>query len=73
GGTLNIKGINLPVNERVVVELFDASGRTLMQKAITTSMNTLETSFNVSTLAKALYIVRLGNDNFQRVIKLEIH
>jgi hypothetical protein len=73
GGTLNIKGVNLPVNERVVVELFDANGKTLIQKAMTTSMNTLETSFNVSSLAKALYIVRIGNDSFQRVVKLVIN
>ncbi|HXB11298.1 MAG TPA: T9SS type A sorting domain-containing protein, partial [Bacteroidia bacterium] len=73
GGTLNVKGSNLPLGERVVVELFDVNGKTLMQKAMVTSASTLETSFNVASLAKALYIVRIGNDSFQRVVKLTLN
>jgi hypothetical protein len=73
GETLNVKGTNLPEGQRVVVELFDVNGKRLMQNIMVTSSNTLETSFNISTLAKAIYIVRLGNDNFQRVIKVNIH
>lgn len=55
------------------VELFDAQGKRLMFKTMTATGTNLETSFNVSTLAKAIYIVRLGNDRFQRVVKVAIN
>ena len=72
GNTLNVKGSNLPLGERVVVQLFDVNGKTLAQKAMVTSTNTVETSFNVASLARAIYIVRIGNDSFQRIVKLNI-
>ena len=72
GGTLMVKGESVPVGERIVVELFDVNGKRLMQKDMVTSNSTLETSFNVASLAKAIYLVRLGNDSFQRVIKVTI-
>jgi hypothetical protein len=73
GSMLNVKGSNMQVGERVVVELFDINGKRLMQSAMVPSSNTLETSFNVSSLAKAIYIVRIGNDEFQRAVKLVIN
>ncbi|MGP8216995.1 MAG: T9SS type A sorting domain-containing protein [Bacteroidia bacterium] len=73
GETLNIIGNNLPESERVVVELFDINGKRLMQQAMLPSGNVLKTSFDVSSLAKAIYIVRLGNDSFQRIVKVDIH
>jgi len=72
GNTLIVKGEGLPVGERIVVELFDVSGKRLMQNVLIPINSELETSFNVAPLAKAVYIVRLGNDNFQRVIKVAI-
>ncbi|HTB06890.1 MAG TPA: T9SS type A sorting domain-containing protein [Bacteroidia bacterium] len=72
GGTLIINGENIPVGERVVVELFDVNGKRLMQKDMVTSSSTLQTSFNIASLVKAIYLVRLGNDSFQRVIKVSI-
>ncbi len=73
GETLDIKGINLPEGQRVVIELFDINGKKLMQKAMVTSSSTIETSFPVYSLSKAIYIVRIGNDSFQRVVKVAIH
>jgi hypothetical protein len=72
GGILNIKGNNLPEGQRVVVELFDANGKRLMQNTMIVANNVVVTSFNISSLAKAIYIVRIGNDSFQRVVKVSI-
>jgi hypothetical protein len=72
GKTLNITGTDFPQNERLVVQLFDVNGKMLMQHEIQTNTNTLETSFDVSSLAKAIYLVRIGNDHIQRVVKTAI-
>jgi hypothetical protein len=72
GNMLNIKGTDFPQNERLVVQLFDADGKMIMQQDKFTNTNYLETSFNISALAKALYIVRIANDHIQRVVKVNI-
>ncbi len=72
GGTLNVKGTGFPENEKLSVQLFDINGRTIMQTKTVTNSNNLESSFNVSSLAKGIYIVRAGNDNIQRVVKVAI-
>jgi len=44
-----------------------------MQQDIVANTTTLETSFNVSSLAKAIYLVRIGNDHIQRVLKTPVN
>ncbi|HTA26676.1 MAG TPA: T9SS type A sorting domain-containing protein, partial [Bacteroidia bacterium] len=73
GNMLNIKGTDFPENERLVAQIFDINGRMLMQKDVITNSKTLETSFNVSTLAKAIYLVRVGNDHIQRVVRVAVN
>ena len=73
GSNLNITGTDFPENERLVVQLFDATGKMLMTKDMVSNSKSLETSFNVSSLAKAIYLVRVGNDHVQRVIKVAIN
>ncbi|HTB06462.1 MAG TPA: T9SS type A sorting domain-containing protein, partial [Bacteroidia bacterium] len=72
GNQLNVKGVKVPANENVYVELYDISGKHIASKPMTTNSGTIETSFNVSSLAKGLYFVRLGNDRFMRVVKVEV-
>ncbi|HTB31821.1 MAG TPA: T9SS type A sorting domain-containing protein, partial [Bacteroidia bacterium] len=62
-----------PENERLVAQLFDINGKMLMQNELTTGVNTIETSFHVSSLPKAIYLIRLGNDHIQRVVKTPIN
>jgi hypothetical protein len=73
GPTLAIKGIDFPQGERLVAQLFDVNGKMLMQSELVANSTTLETSFNVASLAKAIYLVRVGNDHIQRVVKVAIH
>ena len=72
GSNLNISGSNFPENERLVVQLFDVDGKLVMQKDMETATNSLETAFNISTIAKAVYLVRIGNDHIQRIVKVVI-
>jgi hypothetical protein len=73
GSSLNLKGTGFPENERLVAEIFDVNGKMLMHQDIVSNTHTIETSFNVSTLSKAIYIVRIGNDRMQRVVKTTIN
>jgi hypothetical protein len=73
GSILNIRGTDFPENENLNVQLFDINGKMIMQKAMVSNTKTLETSFNVSNLAKAIYLIRIGNDHIQRVLKTPIN
>jgi hypothetical protein len=73
GNLLNVKGVKLPAYDNINVELFDIDGKRITGKPMSTGAGEIETSFNVSSLAKAIYFVRIGNDEFQRVIKVAIN
>jgi hypothetical protein len=73
GSMLNVKGIKLPSNDNINVELYDINGKRITSTPMNTGSGAIETSFNVSSLAKGVYFVRLGNDNFQRAIKVAIN
>jgi hypothetical protein len=70
---LNVKVNNLPSNESTTVDLFDISGKQMTGTVVNPSGNAFETSFNVATLAKGIYLVRIGNHNFQKVIKATVN
>ncbi len=70
---LNFKASKLPSNEEFQVDLFDVAGKQINGKKVTPTQNAFETSINVSGLAKGTYLVRVGNINFQRVIKVLVN
>jgi hypothetical protein len=70
---LNVKANNLPSNAEILVDLFDITGKQISGKKITTSSNTLETTINIDGLAKGVYLVRIGNINFQEVVKVMVN
>lgn len=72
GNQLNIKASNLPTNDMVEISLYNLEGRFISSKTLNPSLNTTETSINIFDLAKGIYYIRLGNNNFQRVIKVPI-
>jgi hypothetical protein len=74
GSMLNVKAVKVPENAAgLVVDLFDIQGKRITYKNVTESSGTVETSFNVSSLARGIYYVRIINDEFQRVIKVAIN
>jgi hypothetical protein len=72
-GTLYVKANNLAANDEVVVDLFDIDGRQISGQKITPASNMFETNISVAGLAKGTYLVRIGNLNFQKVIKVPIN
>ena len=73
GSMLNIKATGVSANAIADFDIYDVQGKLIVAKRVITGSSTVETSFNVSSLAKGIYYVRLGNDNFQRVIKVPIN
>jgi hypothetical protein len=71
---VNVIGNNLSESGELVVDLFDARGRQIKGKTITTTNNTFETTIDVSGLASGTYLVRVGktNTSFQQVKKIFI-
>jgi hypothetical protein len=70
---LNIKGVRLPNDNEMQVDIFDVMGKLIVGKKITPNNNSLETTFDVSCFAKATYLVRIGNEKFQKVVKVVIN
>lgn len=70
---LNFAASKLPSDEEMVVDLFDIEGRQISGKSIKPVSNKFETTIDVSGLAKGTYLVRVGNPNFQRVVKVIVN
>ncbi len=73
GSMLNVTANKLPQGNNFYVELFDINGKKITGKGVMPVGSELKTTFNVSTFAKGVYFVRIGNDNFQRVVKVPIN
>lgn len=74
GNLLNVKGINLLSNAQMVFDLFDIDGKQIRgQKVNPTSSGTMEASMDVTGLAEGAYLVRIGNADFQKVVKVVIN
>jgi hypothetical protein len=72
GSNLLVNGTGLFDNKNIVVDLFDVQGRQLSGKTITPSDRTVNTTISIAGLAKGAYMVRVGNEKFQKVIKVVI-
>ncbi len=69
---INVIATNLPSDDELVVDLFDIVGRRIIGKKVKPASNSFETAFDVSSLARGTYLVRVGkiNSTFQRVKKI---
>ncbi|HTA82578.1 MAG TPA: T9SS type A sorting domain-containing protein [Bacteroidia bacterium] len=72
GNVLNVSAVKLPQADNYMVELFDLNGKRLTGKNIAASSE-LKTTFDVASLAKGIYFVRITNDSFQRVVKVPVN
>ncbi len=70
---LHITATKLPSNDAFVVDLFDISGKKISGKKIVPTSNMFETTIDVNGLANGVYLIRVGNENFQRVVKVSIN
>ena len=72
GEILNVKAMSLPSNDQVNVDLFDINGKQISSSFATPSSNSIQSEVNVSGLAKGIYLLRIGNVNYQRIKKVVI-
>ena len=69
---LEVKGIRLKENLFVQIDLFDIMGKQLNGKTVSVINETASVIFDVEDFAKGTYLVRIGNENFQKVVKVNI-
>lgn len=67
---INLTANKLPKNDEMVVDLFDVTGKKINGKKVTPIGGSFETTLNVAGLATGTYLVRVGCDNFQKVVKV---
>jgi hypothetical protein len=71
--TLNVKGSKLPYDLETQVDVFDVMGKLLVAKKIKPEAGVFETNIDISGFAKGTYLVRSGNEKFQKVVKVVIN
>ena len=70
--TLIINATRLPNELETLINLFDIEGRELFSKKVIPTNHNLTNTFDISSLPKATYLLRIGNNDFQKVIKIAI-
>ena len=72
GNMLIVNATGLINNDNIVVDLFDIQGRQLSGKTVTPAGGKVQESISITGLAAGAYLVRVGNEKFQKVIKVVI-
>ncbi len=72
GNELLIRAENIPFKNNYTVQLFEISGKLLEEKTVPVSSDSFETTMNIAGLATGVYLVRIGTQEFQRVIKITL-
>jgi hypothetical protein len=67
---IHVSASKLPSNDEMLVDLFDMTGKQINEKKITPTGNAFETTISVAGLANGTYLVRVGNQSFQKVVKV---
>ncbi|HWY97734.1 MAG TPA: T9SS type A sorting domain-containing protein [Bacteroidia bacterium] len=70
GNQLDVIATKVPSGDEVNIDMYDINGKHITGKAVMPSSGNINTSFGVSAFAKGMYFVRIGNDSYQRVIKV---
>jgi hypothetical protein len=69
---LTIKANYLPSNESTEISLYDTEGKIVASKTVHPTLNAIETTVNIYSLAKGIYYLRIGNNSYQRIIKVPV-
>ncbi len=70
---LNVKGLKLPNDNETQVDVFDVMGKLIIGKKVNPVTGSFETSFDVGSFARGTYLVRVGNEKFQKVVKVSVN
>lgn len=71
-GYLNVTASGLTNNDKVVVTLFDINGRQINSQWVNPASNGFTTRLNTDNVSKGIYLVRIGNTSFQKVVKVPL-
>jgi len=71
-GLLSISANKIQSDEEILVDIIDIRGKQLMSKQLKAIAGSLSTSFDVSSLAPAVYFIRIGNSDLQKVERIFI-
>lgn len=72
-GQLNVKATDIPLGEKTLLDLFTVEGKRVFVNSFRPTDKTYETNINVSNFAKGVYLLRIGSESYQRVIKVAIN
>lgn len=72
GDNLNIAVTGLFDNKSVIIDLFSIQGSLLTHFDVSPVNNKFQQPFNISNLPSGSYLIRIGNINFQKVVKINI-
>jgi hypothetical protein len=70
---LNVSGSQLATTDELLVDLFAVDGKQISSQKISPAGNTFSTTVDVNGLAKGIYLVRVGNDKFEKIIKVQVN
>jgi len=72
---ININASGLPNTDKIVVDLFDVTGKKISGDIVSVSSNKFETILNIGKLSAGIYLLRIGinNTSFQKVKKIMIN
>lgn len=67
-----VKALNLPFDNKTIVQLYDVNGKLISYKYITPNSKAFETSIDAHELSAGIYIIRIGTPDFQRIAKIAV-
>jgi hypothetical protein len=70
---VNVIAKKLPSDDDVQVDLFDVVGKQLTSQKVKPVGGNMQMQIAATGLSKGVYLVRIGNLNYQRVFKIEIN
>lgn len=72
GNIIQVNASNLPSSKDMVVDLFDIQGKQISGKTVTPAAEAFTTQISAAGLSAGTYLVRVGNEDFQRVIRVVV-
>lgn len=72
GNIIQVNATKLPTSKETVVDLFDIQGKQISGATITPVDAAFTTQISVAGLSSGTYLVRIGNADFQRVIRVVV-
>ena len=70
GKIINVKATNLPSNDESVLQLFDISGKMIYNGMVKPVSNSIISVINGNKLVPGFYLIRIGTQDYQKVIKI---